>query len=113
MITSEITREIAYYRSENIPTTYLETEYHLRSAVSFAPLAFCLIGMVLGITLEKGGKSIGFGMSLLVIFFYYLLLVGGITISEKGYLISWFDLWLSNIVVFITGGILMGRILRK
>lgn len=113
MKTSEIIREIASYRSQNLPTTYLETEYHLRNAISFAPFAFCLIGMMLGIKLERGGKSIGFGMSLFIIFIYYLLLVGGITISEKGYLASWFDLWLCNIVMLFIGGILLINILKK
>lgn len=113
MKTSEIIREIKYYKSHNLPITYLETEYHLRIAIAFAPLAFCIIGIVLGIKLEKGTKSIGFGMSLLIIFLYYLILVGGITISEKGYLAAWFDLWLCNIITFIIGGILLLNLLKK
>lgn len=113
MKSSEILKEINYYRSHRIPITYLQTEFNLRIAISFAPLAFCLIGAVLGIKLEKGSKSIGFGLSLVIIFLYYLMLVGGITLSEKGYLISWLDLWLCNFVVFIIGGIFLLKILQK
>ncbi|MFH1380075.1 MAG: LptF/LptG family permease, partial [bacterium] len=113
MQTSELVAEIKRYRAEHIPVSYLQTEYHLRIAVSFAPFAFCLIGLVLGIKLEKGGKSIGFGLSLVIIFIYYLILVGGITLSEKGFFISWIDLWLCNLVTLLIGGIILFNILKK
>ncbi|MBD3271726.1 MAG: LptF/LptG family permease, partial [Elusimicrobia bacterium] len=81
--------------------------------VAWAPLAFCLIGMTLGIKVERGGKSIGFGVSLLIIFVYYLLLVGGITLSEKGILAPWFNLWLCNIITMLVGLFLLVQLFRK
>lgn len=113
MTTSEISSEIKAYRAKNIQTHFLQTEYHLRLAIAFAPLAFGLIGSILGIKLQHGGKSIGFGLSLLIIFIYYLLLIGGIAVAEKGYFIIWLDLWMSNVIIGLVCVLLLFNLLKK
>jgi lipopolysaccharide export system permease protein len=113
MSTAEIRREIKTYQSQDLPVHYLTTEFHLRYAIAFASIAFALIGSVLGIKIDKGGRSIGFALSLLIIFIYYLMLIGGITLSEKGFLFHWLDIWFCNITTMCVGGILLARLLKR
>jgi lipopolysaccharide export system permease protein len=113
MRSSEISAEIKNFRLQNLPVSYLKTEYHLRIAVACAPLAFALIGTVLGVRLEKGGKSIGVGVSLIIIFIYYLFLIAGITIGEKGFLPAWASLWMCNIIIGAVGYVLLYKTLKR
>lgn len=61
-----------------------------RLALSLAPLAFFLVGTPLGVALDKRGRSAGFAISLLVIFFYYGLTITGMVLCRKyGALFPW------------------------
>lgn len=54
-----------------------------RFAMALAPLVFFLVGAPLGVALDKRGRSAGFGLSLLIIFFYYGLTISGMVLSRK------------------------------
>ncbi|MDO8804473.1 MAG: LptF/LptG family permease [Elusimicrobiota bacterium] len=54
-----------------------------RFALALAPLVFFLVGAPLGVALDKRGRSAGFGLSLLIIFFYYGLTISGMVLSRK------------------------------
>jgi lipopolysaccharide export LptBFGC system permease protein LptF len=54
-----------------------------RFALALAPLVFFLVGAPLGVALDKRGRSAGFALSLLIIFFYYGLTVGGMVLARK------------------------------
>ena len=54
-----------------------------RFALALAPLVFFLAGAPLGVALDKRGRSAGFGVSLLIIFFYYGMTISGMVMSRK------------------------------
>ncbi|OGS11134.1 MAG: hypothetical protein A2234_02595 [Elusimicrobia bacterium RIFOXYA2_FULL_58_8] len=54
-----------------------------RFALALAPLIFFLVGAPLGVALDKRGRSAGFALSLLIIFFYYGLTISGMVLSRK------------------------------
>ncbi len=91
----------------------LTNEYWLRWTVAVAPIIFVLIAIPVGIMAGKGGKAIGFGMSLGVIFIYYLLLVISLNVGEKGYAPSWCIMWLPDFVLLIVGILLFRKMLKK
>ena len=102
----------------NTPNDRLEkntytNEYWLRWTVAIAPMVFVLIAIPVGIMAGKGGKAIGFGMSLGVIFIFYLLLVVSLNVGEKGYVPSCYIMWLPDIVLAIVGIILFRKMLKK
>jgi lipopolysaccharide export system permease protein len=84
-------------------------EYHLRVAISFAPLALSLLGMSLGMTLERGGRGVGFGAAVGVLFVYYLLLILGLNLAEKGSLPAFPALWMANGTALLAGAVLYRR----
>lgn len=53
----------------------VEIEYYRRFSIPFACLVFGIIGVPLGISTRKGGRSLGFVFCLLVILLYYLTFV--------------------------------------
>jgi lipopolysaccharide export system permease protein len=61
----------------------------------------------------KGGKAIGFGMSLGVILIYYMLLVISINLGEKGIMPSAIILWLPDFVITCIGLMLFKKMSRK
>lgn len=113
MTFSELRREIAVYTTRRMPTGFLENELWLRFVLALAPLMFAFIGIPLGVITEKGGKSIGFGMSLLILFGFYLLLVTAMNIGENGFIKPRFVLWLPHAVLLGTGTWLWRKMLRK
>jgi lipopolysaccharide export LptBFGC system permease protein LptF len=113
MTGKELLKEIKSYKQKNLPGQFLETEYWLRWTLAVAPVFFAIIGMPLGIVLEKGGKSISFGLSLLILFGYYIILITGLNIGEKGYLHPGIILSLPNAVAFLLGIWLWKKMLKK
>ena len=97
----------------NIERNTYTNEYWLRWTVAVAPIVFVLIAIPVGIMAGKGGKAIGFGMSLGVIFIYYLFLVISMNVGEKGYVPSCYIMWLPDLVLAVVGIILFRKMLKK
>ena len=104
--------EIKNYKKLKLPVSVFETEYWLRYVLAFAPFCFLIIGIPLAISVEKGGK-IGFGLSLIVIFLYYILLVLSINAGEKNIIPSALVLWLPDVVLLVSGLFLWRKMLRR
>ena len=105
----EIDQEIAKMEAKGVSTNRLKTEYHKKIVFPFASFFLVLPALALAVYSKRGEKSIGFGISLLLIFFYYLLTVLAKLLGEEGLVIPYIAMWLPNIVVFIVG---VGMILK-
>ena len=112
MTATEMKAEINNYRLKKLPLTFLETEYWLRWTLALAPFVFAVCGIPLGVVSERGGKSIGFGMSLIVLFIYYFMLVSALNISEKGYLNPGIAMWIPDFAILLCGLFLWKRMLK-
>ena len=55
----------------------LSLEFHKKFALPFACLALGFLGLSLGISTRKGGKTSGFVISLGIIFIYYVMMTAG------------------------------------
>ncbi|MFA7074159.1 MAG: LptF/LptG family permease [Endomicrobiaceae bacterium] len=99
---------------EKDPQIYTyKNEYWLRWVLAVAPVIFAIVAIPIGIMSGKGGKAIGFGMSLFVIFIYYMFLVISLNIGEKGYIPSCYIMWLPNIVIGAAGFFLFKKMGKK
>jgi len=80
-------------------------EFHQRLALPFACIAFALVGLPLGVTTNRGGRSTGLVLSLVLMFAYYMSFVGGL----RAGLSPGLGAWLPNIVFSALGIFLLVR----
>ena len=98
-------------RSEKIQTLarwYL-IEFHRRFALPTSCLVLALVGIPLGLSSKKGGKSTGFVLAILLVFAYYSASLVGVSLARQGKLSPAFGVWLADIVFFLGGAFLLWR----
>ncbi|MEN6464004.1 MAG: LPS export ABC transporter permease LptF [Syntrophaceae bacterium] len=76
----------------------LTTEYHKKFAVPFACLIFGVLGVPLGITSRRSGKSRGFSVGIGVVLFYYVMQLAGDALGETGRIPPVIGAWAPNMV---------------
>ncbi len=114
MTFQELKEEIKIVREQGIvDVSPLLTRIHKKIASSFSPLAFILIGLPLAITTRRSEKSIGFGISLVILVVYWLILAAGNVLALKKMLSPWFAVWMPNIIFMITGSCMLHKMGKK
>jgi LPS export ABC transporter permease LptF len=71
-------------------------EVHKKFALPFACLIFCFLGLPLGASTRKGGRSSGFTISLAVILLYYVLITAGEKLAMDGRVSPVLGMWGPN-----------------
>ncbi len=87
-------------------------EFHRRLALPTACLALALIGIPLGLSAHKGGKSTGFVLTIVLVFLYYFVSLAGVSLARQGKLSPALGVWLANLVFFAGGALLLWRVDR-
>jgi LPS export ABC transporter permease LptG len=88
-------------------------EIHKKFAIPFACIAFGVVGLPLGITNRRGGKSSGFSLSIAIILFYYILIINGEHLANGGKIPPFLAMWTPNIALLAFGIWLMTRANRE
>ena len=99
----ELSRHMEILRSQGKETHKLEVDWHLKWAIPAASIVFALVGAPLGIQSHRSASSVGFGLSIIVIFIYYLIMTAGSALAQGGYLPPLIGAWLQNIILGIVG----------
>lgn len=84
-------------------------EMHKKFSIPAACLVFGLLGLPLGFSNSRGGRSSGFAISIGVILIYYILLNSGEDIAREGTLPAWLAVWFPNVLLLIIGFFLLAR----
>src|SRR2546430_3403744 len=84
-------------------------EFHRRFALPTACLVLALVGIPLGLSSKKGGKSTGFVLTILLVFAYYSVSLVGVSLARQGKLSPGLGGWLADIVFLIAGAFLLWR----
>lgn len=88
-------------------------EIHKKFALPFACLIFCFLGLPLGASTRKGGRSSGFTISLGVILVYYILITAGEKLAMDGRLSPALGMWGPNILIGVAAAVLFVLALRE
>ncbi|HUP46729.1 MAG TPA: LptF/LptG family permease, partial [Thermoanaerobaculia bacterium] len=93
------------------PVTYnlARVEIHKKFAFPFACIVFGILGLPLGITNRRGGKSSGFSLSIGIILFYYIMINNGEHLAANGRVPPAVGMWLPNLVLLALGIYLLRR----
>src|ERR1700685_972869 len=81
-------------------------EYYRRFALPTACLVLALVGIPLGLSSKKSGKSGGFVLTILLVFGYYFVSLIGVSLAKQGRVAPWFGAWLADLV-FLAGGMFL------
>ncbi len=84
-------------------------EYHRRFALPTACLVLALVGIPLGLSSKKSGKSGGFVLTIVLVFVYYTLSVIGVSLARQGRVPPWAGAWLADLVFLALGIFLLSR----
>ncbi|MGD2295871.1 MAG: LPS export ABC transporter permease LptF [Candidatus Aminicenantes bacterium] len=85
------------YWQKNRELTAHRIEIHKKFSIPFACFIFALLGLPLGATTKKGGRTSGFTISILVIIIYYVLITAGEQMAKEGRISAEFGMWGPNI----------------
>ena len=75
-----------------------ELQLERRRALPFAPLAFGVLAIPLGLGLRRGARSLGFLLCVVIAFGYYVLQSAATALATSGRLPAALALWLPNLV---------------
>ncbi len=94
--------------------TYAEqVEFHRRLALPFASLAFALIGFPLGLSTNRGGRSMGLVISAALMLIYYMVFIGGTRIAGNAQMSPFLGTWGANLGFALLGVFLILRSERE
>jgi lipopolysaccharide export system permease protein len=109
---SELSRYIALVQQtgNTKEVTRLEVRLQQKYALPFICMVFALIGSPLGMRPQRASTAVGFGLSVLIIFGYYLLLFISGALGQVGFLPTVAAAWLPNAVCTGIGLFLLSRV---
>lgn len=84
-------------------------ELYRRLALAFACLMLPLVGLPLGFSTRKSGKSGGFVVALVLVLVYYILLISGIALAHQQRVPPALGVWGANLVFLIAGLLMLTR----
>lgn len=88
-------------------------EFHRRFSLPTACIVLALVGIPLGLSSKKGGKSFGFVLTIVLVFAYYAVSLLGVSLARQGKIPTWLGGWSANIVFFLVGAFLLWRAERR
>jgi LPS export ABC transporter permease LptG/LPS export ABC transporter permease LptF len=86
-----------------------EIELHKKFSIPAACLVFGLLGLPLGFSNARGGRSSGFAISIGVILVYYVILNSGEDVAREGTVPVWLAVWFPNLALLALGIFLLAR----
>jgi len=88
-------------------------EFHNRFALPTACLVLAMVGIPLGLSSKKSGKSGGFVLTIVLVFVYYFISLIGVSLAKQGRVSPMFGAWLANIVFFAAALFLLWQAERR
>ncbi len=98
--------------SRRLAARYYRIEFQRRFALPAACLVLAMVGIPLGLSARKGGKSTGFVLTILLVFVYYFFSLTGVSLARQGKVTPWQGVWAGNIFFFFCGLMLLWQVDR-
>ncbi len=88
-------------------------EFHTRFALPTACLVLAMVGIPLGLSSKKSGKSGGFVLTIVLVFVYYFISLIGVSLAKQGRVSPAFGAWLANLAFFAAALFLLWQAERR
>lgn len=99
--------------SDPVAARWYLIEFHRRFALPTACLVLALVGIPLGLSSKKSGKSGGFVLTIFLVFAYYVVSLIGVSLARQGRVSPWFGAWLADLVFLALALLLLFRAERR
>lgn len=100
-------------RVDPVSARWYLIEFHRRFALPTACLVLAMVGIPLGLSSKKSGKSGGFVLTIALVFIYYFVSLIGVSLARQGKVGPMLGAWLANIAFFVAGAILLWQAERR
>lgn len=97
------------YNSDKELARWYWIEFNRRLALPTACLVLVLIGIPLGLSAKKGGKGVGFVLTIVLVFIYYFLSIIGVSLARGGKISPVIGVWMANAIFAAIGVALLSR----
>ena len=101
------------HRGDPVSARWYLIEFHRRFALPTACLVLAMVGIPLGLSSKKSGKSGGFVLTIALVFIYYFVSLIGVSLARQGKVGPMLGAWLATIVFFVAGAILLWQAERR
>ena len=108
----ELRHQIKAYKAAYTNSNKLEMEMYQRFTIPLASFVFALVGAPLGLQKQRSSSSIGFGISILIIFIYYGVMTFAGALGKGGALPTWMAAMIPDTLGIIAGLYLNWRVSR-
>lgn len=107
MTLRELRTQTEQFRASLSPRAAIE--YHRKVAIPAASLIFALVAAPLSFQAARGGRFMGVGMSILLLFIYYVVMSVARAIGASGALSPLLAAWAPNLLFLIGGCVLVAK----
>jgi LPS export ABC transporter permease LptF/LPS export ABC transporter permease LptG len=99
--------------ADPVARRWMLIEFHRRLALPTACIVLALVGIPLGLSSKRGGKSSGFVLTILLVFLYYSISLIGISLARQSRVSPPVGIWLADLAFLIGGVFLLWRSERR
>jgi LPS export ABC transporter permease LptG/LPS export ABC transporter permease LptF len=85
-------------------------ELHRRFALPFSIIPFAFLGLTLAVSSPKGGRTLGFALSLVAVIIFYMLFLNGLRLADVGKVAPWVGAWGADILLTLVGLLLLAKV---
>ena len=97
------------YIAAHADATGVIMEVYRRFSLPMASFVFALVGAPLGVQKQRSSSSIGFGLSVVIIFVYYAIMTFLEALGKGHMLPPFWAVWLPNFIALAMGCLLIRR----
>ena len=90
-----------------------ELEFHKKFSLPVACLVFAFLAFPVGLFTRRSGRTVGFGIGVLISILYYGLLFAGQTMGFQLNIRPAFAMWLPNLLIFVSGVVMFTVRVRR
>jgi LPS export ABC transporter permease LptG/LPS export ABC transporter permease LptF len=109
---TRVRNEFALLRAENERRSH-KVEIHKKFALPFVCWIFVFLGLPLGVSTKKGGRTSGFTLSLVIILVYYVCITAGEKFALEERMSPFLGMWGGNILFGLLSLILFFRYAKE
>ncbi len=106
----EVLEEITIMKSLGQDPVKLLMDFHIKIAIAFSPLIYCLLGAAMGLRPHRNSSAMGIGLSLIIIFGYIILMSLGMALGLSKTIPPLYAAWTPNIITLLISLYLVKRL---